>query len=244
MNRDRDEIHSNAKINKSSKLKLKQRINNIDTKAALWRPAAPYLAISEVLVHRQDSFALGLQGRSSTHSPDEAAAAFQLAWSRIFASAGTCPPAGKLFATQYSRSVSWEWNLAETSSHQHTRNYYKYSRDSCPGWDGIPNAAYRYGGDCVCMPVTNLQQSIIEGGSVDDEFNAGVCLYPAKKLLASNVPGARSVSRDALAARPLTLKCTDNKGIRGFCCCLLSFCSHCMYSQIPKWVCAGSAIPE
>lgn len=55
----------------------------------------------------------------------------------------------------------------------------------------------------------------MEGGEADDDFNSGVWIVPVKQLLWCDIPGTTSFARKALAARPLTLKCTDNIGIGG-----------------------------
>lgn len=65
----KQEIYNNTKITESSILKLKQRLNNIDTKAALWRPSAPYLATTEVILQPDESIAICLGGRDPTNTP-------------------------------------------------------------------------------------------------------------------------------------------------------------------------------
>lgn len=82
------------------------------------------------------------------------------------------------------------------------------------GGDAIPNSAYKHGGalakEANCLARQHCSDS---AHPPTEDFNSGTWVFLVKKLLPTDLPAASALSRATLEARPLAVKCCDNKAV-------------------------------
>jgi len=181
LNRQKADLAKEASLNTAVASRAKLKLALLDTKAVLWRPKSAYLAISEVILSQEEAAALGLQStETSTKEPQLIASAFANAWSQVFGTKGSIANDSLRFVQEYARRNRWQWNLAYPLSKNSTADFLKHARNSAPGWDGIPYAAYKYGGELAIESSDNTRNDLVDGNLPLNHFNLGLWLIPLK----------------------------------------------------------------
>jgi len=208
LNNTKQQAIREAGRNSNSGTYLTHRIERIEAKAALWRPKAPFLAVHEVIVSDQEVAALGLlPGTKRSADPQVVQKALDFTWGQVFGCSHSLPTMAFTLL-----KVKWEWERAVQPSPESVPNFLRHARNSGPGWDGVPYAAWLHGGPRCHQILDDARTHCIELATVPHpDFNVGMWVFPVKKLLPSDLPGATALARATLEARPLAMKCTDNK---------------------------------
>lgn len=116
--------------------------------------------------------------------------------------------------------------------------FFKNSRDSAAGIDGIVNAAWRNGGEFPIAAIHNSMMHLCSGRLPPIDYNDGLWLFPPKKIKPTD-PASLKVTRTALECRPLTLNKSDNKASCGTTSLGLSSDLHKHGSQIQRGLIQG-----
>jgi len=213
LNHSRQQAMREAERNNCSNTFLSHRIERIEAKAALWRPKAPFLAVHEVILSDQEVAALGLlPGTCRSNDPEIINRALAYTWGKVFGCSHSLPSMAFSLLQAYKSKVKWEWERAVQPSRESVPNFLRHVRNSGPGWDGVPYAAWLHAGPRFQQILDDTRTHCIATATPPDaDYNVGMWVFPVKKLLPTDLPGATALARASLEARPLAMKCTDNK---------------------------------
>ena len=143
-------------------LRSSYKLDLLEKKAALWRPAAPYLAVSELVLSREEAEQCGLgHDALSLVDPVEIKKALGDIWSHTFARSAQIPNMAYRFIDNYCAEVKWDWESVVPPSVEDIEMFLKDAKDSAPGWDGIPFAAWYAGGEHAFVTLHDLVRSQI-----------------------------------------------------------------------------------
>ena len=198
--------------NQQNKSKRSKSLRHLEKRQALFRPKAPYLAIKQISISEAEASRLGCAvGVSALSSPADMAKGLALMWAPVFSHKEANTTQAEKILALYTKHVKWDWSDISPPTLEHTTQYFEKAKNSAPGWDGIPNAAYKYGGLETQESVFLITQSLINGAPPPPNHNLGVWIFPRKKPSTSLDPPPLPLHLAPKETRSLTLKCTDNK---------------------------------
>jgi hypothetical protein len=206
-----------AKAKKLSRLEANNRLS------LLWSRHAPKLALSGVKVSTVDAAEAGISIPDShtddyifTDNPTDTAKALKFVWSKAFNGSTFDQDAADEFLADYGAVIHWDWGKATPPSRNSIRNFIRRLKNSAPGLDGLPYAAWANGGEASLDYIIALLNQMLAGRPSPSEVNFGLFVFiPKSQDGAQLVNGRMVVTTGATDLRPLTLKNSDNKIVAG-----------------------------
>ena len=126
----------------------------------------PYSAIRELVLSDAEATRCGLPADERIVSdPLRVKQFLGTLWSDTFCSANVLPPQARKFLRQYTRKVSWLWELATPPGPEDIRSFLRATKQSALGWDGVPFAAWEFGGPQTIALLDDLLSSQLEGST-------------------------------------------------------------------------------
>ena len=208
-------LNSGSQRNDSTtqnRMQHSKSLRHLEKRQALFRPKAPYLAIRQISITEAEANRLGCAvGVSALSSPADIAKGIAHMWAPVFSHKDTNTSQAEKILALYTKHVKWDWSAINPPTLEHTTQYFEKAKNSAPGWDGIPNAAYKHGGLETQESVFLITQSLINGSPPPPNHNLGIWIFPRKKPSPSLDPPPMPLHLAPKETRSLTLKCTDNK---------------------------------
>lgn len=207
--KEKADLELRPNVSDSDKAYKSKKAKELNKKAALFKPIAPYLSVVGLSVDSLQAEILQIE--SGIHRESETMVKIlKHTWEPIFATAGHPSPEGDRLLDRYCKSVKWDFSKTTPPTQSGLQTFFKKSRDSAPGIDGVANAAWRNGGSFPIAAIHNSTMQMCSGRLPPIEFNDGLWLFPPKKVKPTD-PASLKVIRTALECRPLTLNNSDNK---------------------------------
>ena len=189
--------------------KSKEKIDQIERQAALWRPSVSYLALAGIKIDATEGAPAGLV-RDHLNMRRE----LTRAWSPIFSNTGMRLAEAKKLLRVYCRNVSWTWINADPPDNSIIDRTIDRALNHAPGIDGTCDAAWSCGGPTPRALVCELSADLGDGHFPPPGFNHTIFVFPPKKTgLPNDGPGG--IFRKALETRPIGLKDGINKYVGG-----------------------------
>jgi len=208
----RETIKSNDEFGSAKK---KSRIQAAKRKGSLWRPTRSKLILAGLKVTCIEAERLGIEHEHGNVTDARSRAlVMQAAWGPTFANADPLDETrAREMVQQYSEAVIWDWSGCLYPSIDTFVEYYRCVKNSAPGKDGIPNAAWKALRECEVVGKHSLSlfNAFTQASPLPDDFNDGLFVFIPKDTGNND----EAFYADPLETRPLTLKNTDNKGVAG-----------------------------
>ena len=196
-----------------------ERLEHLNQLQELWLPKAPRIVLASVRVSDEAADKLGID-KSSRDSLGNVLAsgahdmlkAFADAWGNVFQEQPIDEPLAQRIAEEYSSRVQWDWSTTKPVNRKAVANTVSRLLDTACGRDGIPNAAWRGGGEIGINYLSNLTRAHLGNNPRPHDINEGETVFIPKGQEDDDGRVFKdTVFRAATETRPLTLKNSDNK---------------------------------
>ena len=138
--------------------------------------------------------------------------AFADAWGSVFEKQTIDERLAQRIAAEYSSRVQWDWSTTKPINSRVVAGIVARLIDTACGRDGIPNAAWRGGGETGINYLNNLVSAHLGNKPKPHDINEGETVFIPKGEEADDGRVCKDcVFRAAMETRPLTLKNSDNK---------------------------------
>ena len=182
LNSEKEYVCASSSTSKEQAKKQKARLNRLDKLLSFGKPKSPTLVLGSVLLTEEDVVGLGLPaGTTSTVSPSMHLEALSHAWGSVFGHKSTAKGKALKLIRTYCKNVTWNWSLTQPPTLSTAEEWLARARDSSPGWDGIPNSAWKATGKKGSQMLHRSVDSQLEGDLPPPGFNIGVWCFPPKK---------------------------------------------------------------
>ena len=202
--------------------KKKAHLASIRRKASLWSMSGPRMVLGGAKLLEGEAAPLGIDpSRCVTQSKAEMVSAISLAWGKVFGPHEMDLDCANNMLEDYAREVKWDWELCEPPGKGTLSGWLGRAKNTTPGHDGIPNAAWAEGGEEAVESLYLLQQQHLVGDPSIHGFNFGIWAFVPKGEEEDDQSNG-VLFRHPLDTRPLAMKCTDNKAVCASTCYALS----------------------
>ena len=138
--------------------------------------------------------------------------AFADAWGSVFQEQAIDKRLAERIAAEYSARVHWDWSATRPIDRRAVANSVSRLLDTACGRDGIPNAAWKWGGEIGINYLHKLVFAHLGNKQRPHDINEGETVFIPKGEEEDDGRVVKDiVFRAAMETRPLTLKNSDNK---------------------------------
>ena len=197
----------------------------------LWHPKAPALCLMGVKLGEDEAVDLNIIGGEGTFvsgdgfinsaTPSDFTRAFSHLWGRVFGPNTIDHEVAESLMQQYLNYVHWDCSPLQPLTSAMVQYVISRSKTTAPGLDGIPNLAWKFGGDYLAQYILDLIDAFCSDQTLPADTSWSMMIFIHKTgeaLEHAQVPGI--IFRHPLDTRPLSLKQADNKLVAG----VLNFC--------------------
>ena len=160
-------------------------------------------------------------GFVNSANPSDVIKAFGNIWGKVFGPNTIDHEIAERLIQEYLQEVTWDWSLLQHPNLAMVQFIFSKLKTTAPGLDGIPNLAWKFGGDYLAQYILDLVDAFCSDEPLPADINLSLMAFLDKSGEApvhAQAPGM--IFRHPLETRPLSLKQADNKLVAG----ILNFC--------------------